>query len=136
MTKKYALPLLALCCVFSLFLSPMPAYAVDDTSDQNSVTPEEADRVIDKLELDGPTTPDPGILDADRGLLSSVLGVVFGGVGALSVLYASISGLRYVLSGGDPQKTAMAKDGLLYAIIGLFISLSGFAIVRFVINQL
>ena len=43
-------------------------------------------------------------------------------------------GLRYVVSGGDSKKVTDAKNTILYAIIGLIISILAFSIVNFVIN--
>jgi hypothetical protein len=43
-------------------------------------------------------------------------------------------GLRYVLSGGDSKKVTDAKNTIMYAIIGLIISILSYAIVNFVIN--
>ena len=44
-------------------------------------------------------------------------------------------GLRYILSGGDSKKVTDAKNTVLYAIIGLIISLLAFDIVNFVLNS-
>ena len=72
----------------------------------------------------------------DQTSISTLLSLVFGVVGALALLVITISGLRYVLSSGDPQKTAQAKNGIIYALIGLVISLSAEAIVAFVAGNL
>jgi hypothetical protein len=45
-------------------------------------------------------------------------------------------GLQYVLSTGDPKRTQRAKETILYAIIGIVISLSAYAIVSFITNGL
>lgn len=56
-------------------------------------------------------------------------------VGVASVIVIVVGGLRYVLSGGDPKNTAAAKDTILYAAIGLVVSLLAYAIVNFVLAQ-
>ncbi|MCC7543579.1 hypothetical protein IT415_02625 [bacterium] len=56
-------------------------------------------------------------------------------VGVASVIVIIVGGLRYVLSGGDPKNTAAAKDTILYAAIGLVVSLLAYAIVNFVLDQ-
>lgn len=66
--------------------------------------------------------------------LHNVLQIVFGFVGALALLVITISGLRYVLSNGDPQRAARAKDGIIYALIGLVVAIFGEAIVAFVVK--
>jgi hypothetical protein len=73
---------------------------------------------------------------ASRAELQTILAIVFGIVGALSVLFITISGMRYILSNGDPQKAARAKDGIIYALVGIVIAISAEAIVAFVIGNI
>ena len=47
-----------------------------------------------------------------------------------------IGGIRYVTSGGDAKKVTDAKNTVLYAIIGLIISVLAYAIVNFVMSTL
>ncbi len=56
-------------------------------------------------------------------------------VGIASVIVVIVGGLRYVLSGGEPKNTAAAKDTILYAVIGIVVSLLAYAIVNFVLGQ-
>lgn len=72
---------------------------------------------------------------ADESQLSTILGVVFIIAGAVCVLVVTIAGLSYVISTGDPQKTAKAKDTILYALIGLAVSILSFTIVSFVLGR-
>lgn len=64
-----------------------------------------------------------------------ILGIVFGIVGALCVLFITIAGLRYVLSAGDPQKANQAKEGIIYALVGLVVVIAAQAIATFVIGR-
>ena len=73
---------------------------------------------------------------ASTSELQTILGIVFGVVGALCLLVITISGLRYVLSAGDPKRTAQAKEGIIYALVGLGVAISAEAIVTFVIGGL
>ena len=57
-------------------------------------------------------------------------------VGAISVIYLIIGGLRYVTSGGDSKAVTTAKDTILYAIIGIVVAVISFALVQFVVNAL
>lgn len=59
----------------------------------------------------------------------SVLGIIF----TLLVIYA---GYLYMTSGGEPAKTAKAKDIIKQAIIGLVIIMASYTITTFVINAL
>jgi len=73
--------------------------------------------------------------DADAGALSGILNIAFGIAGALALLVIVVSGLRYVTSAGDPEKASKAKNGIVYALIGLLILISARAIVAFVANR-
>lgn len=62
--------------------------------------------------------------------------VIFGVFGAVAVLIITIAGFQYVMSQGDSQKTAKAKDTILYAVIGLVITILSYGIVTFVIERI
>lgn len=68
--------------------------------------------------------------------VKNILGIVFGIVGALALLMLVVSGLRYVISGGDPSRISKAKDGIIFALIGLLIAITAEAIVAFVVGNL
>lgn len=61
--------------------------------------------------------------------------VVFAIMGAISVLVITIAAFQYVTSSGDPQKTAKAKDTIMYAVIGLAIAVLATAIIQFVVSE-
>ena len=56
-------------------------------------------------------------------------------VGISSVIVIIIAGFLYVTSAGDPAKTKAAKDAILYAVIGLVVSMMSFAIASFIFNK-
>ena len=62
--------------------------------------------------------------------LPDILATAFLFIGFLATLYLIIAGIQYVLSGGDPNKTAQAKDSIIYALVGMALSVSMFAILR------
>lgn len=68
--------------------------------------------------------------------LTQVLKLVFMASALLSVIFVAFGGLKYVLSSGDPQGAAKAKNTILYALIGLIIAVSAFSIVSFVASRL
>jgi hypothetical protein len=74
-------------------------------------------------------------VNAGAAQVASVLRIVFVIIGVISVLMIAIAGLNYVISNGEPQKTAKAKDTILYAVIGLVISILAFAIVSFTLGR-
>ena len=73
---------------------------------------------------------------ADSSEIQALLSILFGIIGALALLVIVVSGLRYITSAGDPEKTAKAKNGVVYALVGLAIAVSAEAIVAFVVNRL
>lgn len=68
-------------------------------------------------------------------VLETALKTAFVVIGALSVIFVIIGGFQYVLSGGDPGNTSRAKETILYAIVGLIVSLLAFSVVDFVIGK-
>lgn len=72
---------------------------------------------------------------ADQSQVATILGIVFTIAGVVCVIVIAIAGLSYVLSAGDPGKTAKAKDAILYAVIGLVVSILSFTIVAFVLGR-
>lgn len=68
--------------------------------------------------------------------IALILDAVFIFIGALSVLFLLIGAVRYVTSNGDAGQMTQAKNTLLYAVIGIVVSSSAFAIVQFMVGQL
>lgn len=66
--------------------------------------------------------------------LQNVLSIVFGVAAVIAVLMIVIAGFRFIVGQGNPEETSKAKNTILYAIIGLFVSLSAQAIVAFVLK--
>lgn len=78
----------------------------------------------------------PASLIGPDGVFTQITNTVLYIVGIISVIMLIYGGLRYVISGGDSKKVTDAKNTILYAIIGLIISILAFAIVNFVINAI
>jgi hypothetical protein len=53
-------------------------------------------------------------------------------VGATAVFLIIYSGIRLVMSGGDPKQVGAARQIMTYAIIGLIVVLGSFAIIYFI----
>ena len=76
----------------------------------------------------------PTELVGSSGVFTRITNTVLYAVGIISVIMLIYGGLRYVISGGDSKKVTDAKNTIMYAIIGLIISILAYAIVNFVIN--
>lgn len=57
-------------------------------------------------------------------------------VGILSVIMVVFGGIRYTISSGDASKVKAAKDTIMYAIIGVVVSILSYAIINFVLTQI
>jgi hypothetical protein len=73
---------------------------------------------------------------ANNTAVQTIMGIAFGVIGALALLMITVSGLRYIVSGGDPEKMKRAKEGIIYALVGLTVAISAEAIVAFVAGKL
>ncbi|HSH31423.1 MAG TPA: hypothetical protein VK963_02020 [Candidatus Saccharimonadales bacterium] len=70
------------------------------------------------------------------GVFDKAIGTFIFIIGGVSVLMIVVGGFRYVVSGGDPAGTRGAKDTILYAMVGLVISLFAYAAVKFVLTNI
>lgn len=89
--------------------------------------------IIAQYEIDVGPLPH---VDAGKDQTQAVLTIVFTIIGALSVLMFAVGGLRYISSQGDPQAAAKAKGTLIYALVGVLVSMTAVAIVTFVLGKL
>lgn len=85
--------------------------------------------------LDVNSVKEAGV-NANQGTINSVINIVFSIAGGLALLFVAIGGLRFILSRGDPQSTAQARNTVLFAVIGLIVTMFAYAIVRFVVGSL
>jgi ABC-type Fe3+ transport system permease subunit len=72
----------------------------------------------------------PSVQDLAKNAINALIFIA----GIACVIVIIIGGFMYIVSAGNPDRTKTAKDAILYAIIGLIISLAAFAIVNFVIG--
>jgi hypothetical protein len=66
------------------------------------------------------------------GGLQSILAIVMGVVGGLSVIFLIAGGLIMVISAGNPARFAKGRETVLYAIVGLVVAIAAYAIVFFI----
>ena len=74
-------------------------------------------------------------VNAGTSELQSILSITFGIVAAIAVLIIVIAGFKYVTSTGKSENAARARETIIYAVVGLVISLSAEAIVAFVLSK-
>lgn len=85
--------------------------------------------------LDKDTVNLPAVT-ADQSTVVVILNLVWKILGMLSVLFVAIGGFKYTVSAGDSNQINSAKNTILYAVIGLVISLLVYTIVNFVLGKL
>ena len=76
------------------------------------------------------------MVNADSSAISTAFNILFGIIGGITLLFVVLGGFRYITSGGNPQSAARAKDTILYALIGLTITVAATAIVNFLFGNL
>ena len=69
-----------------------------------------------------------------NGIIKTIVGVLLMAVGAISIIMIVIGGILFALSSGDTQKAAKARSTILYAVVGLIVSIFASAIVNFVFD--
>lgn len=88
----------------------------------------------DGIEASTPAGADTNFFEND-GFFERIANFLIFLVGALSVIFLIIGGLRYVISSGNSSQVESAKNTILYAIVGLVVAIASFAIVRFIVSQ-
>lgn len=73
--------------------------------------------------------------DASSAKIQTVLSLIFATTGAIAVMMVVIGGIKFAGSQGDPQGTAKARNTIIYAVIGLIVSILASVIVRFVLTR-
>ncbi len=96
-----------------------------------AVTPAKA-QVLDPNKLPPTIRSGP---DLPR-LITNVVGILMFVAGIASVIVIIVAGIIMTVSAGDEKRAKTARKTLLYAVIGLVISISAFAITSFINTQI
>lgn len=73
--------------------------------------------------------------DGVFALVKTIINVLLTVAGITAVIMIIIGGIRYVTSNGEQAHIKSAKDTILYAIVGLVVTILAFAIVNFVVGK-
>lgn len=109
-----------------------PAYAADCTTDDPTSVANPLQAGAGCAQANGTSNN----LFSQGGVFQTVANTLVFLVGAVSVIFLIIGGLRYVISQGDSKNVTAAKDTILYAVIGIVVAVISFALVNFVISAL
>lgn len=78
-----------------------------------------------------------GLPETDAGdVLKNGLNIAYFAVGIVAVIIVIYAGFQYVTSNGDSSKASTAMKTILYAVIGIAVVISAFAITNFVIESI
>lgn len=75
----------------------------------------------------GPTVP---------ATITNVINILLFVIGAAAVIVIVVQAFRFVNSNGDTQAVSKAKNGIIFALVGLVVAVMAYAIVNFVLDQL
>lgn len=74
-------------------------------------------------------------VEANDDVLSTFITTAAVITSVVSVVFIILGGFRYVIGAGAPDQMQQAKNTILYAIVGLVVSIFAVVIVRFVVNS-
>lgn len=72
---------------------------------------------------------------ADQSVIVTAVKISSEIAAAVCLLIIVLGGLRYIISAGNPESVKRSKDTLIYAVVGLVVSISAFTIVSFVVGK-
>jgi len=74
---------------------------------------------------------DTGLSESDIGtIIGNILSWALGIFGVLALIAFVVSGIQYLVSGGNEDIMKTAKRNMTYSIIGVLVALSGFVIIQ------
>lgn len=71
-----------------------------------------------------------------KSSVATILNWFFVLAAVISFLVIVIAGFRFIISSGEPEKIATARRTIIYAAVGLIVSLSATAIVGFIAGSI
>ena len=100
----------------TLFTAPVIVSAVDDCSGGNATSMYCQNKSEGEAKV--------------KSTIGNVTNLLLMAVGAISIIMIVVGGILFALSNGDSSKVAKARNTVLYAAIGLIVSLLAAAIVN------
>lgn len=91
--------------------------------------------LFSQIEINPEDLDIPKTATANSSTISTVLSYVFVLGAGIAMIVIILAGIQFMLSQGEPAKTAKARNAIIYAGIGLGICALSFSIVRFVLTR-
>lgn len=67
--------------------------------------------------------------------IGNIIKLIMSLIGMLSIVFILVGGLQLVYSTGDASRVKRGRETLIYAVIGLILSIGAFALVSFITNS-
>ena len=68
-------------------------------------------------------------------IVTTIINVMLFIAGALAVIMIIYGGIRYITAHGDEKQVKVAKDTIVYSVVGLIIAIIAYALVTFIFNR-
>ncbi|MYB40350.1 hypothetical protein F4X86_03760 [Candidatus Saccharibacteria bacterium] len=68
-------------------------------------------------------------------LLGGALNMVFLALAGISTIVLVLQGIRYTLSSGEGESVTKARNGIVYALIGIAVATSAWSLINFTLNK-
>ena len=68
-------------------------------------------------------------------IITTIINVMLFIAGALAVIMIIYGGIRYITAHGDEKQVKVAKDTIVYSVVGLIIAIIAYALVTFIFNR-
>ena len=79
---------------------------------------------------------DPLNIGDPSELYARIVSALLGFVGIASLVTFVYAGFLFLISSGNPERVKKAKDAMLYAVIGIVVSIASYAILSFIFKTL
>ena len=73
--------------------------------------------------------------EVKKGADMTIINVMLFIAGALAVIMIIYGGIRYITAHGDEKQVKVAKDTIVYSVVGLIIAIIAYALVTFIFNR-
>ena len=75
-------------------------------------------------------------VDAGHATVGTIFNALYAITGLLAIIFIMLGAFRYAAAGGDPSSITKAKNSILYAVIGLVVTLLAFAITNLLLGSI
>lgn len=75
-------------------------------------------------------------VSAHSSVIQNALAIFFGVAAGIAVLMIIIGAFMFITSAGNPEKAGKARETIIYAAVGLIVSLSALTLVEFILGKL